>query len=82
MIFHNPLDNKISKYAGQAISPQDLLYEGIGDISECNEYLQNWMQRHPNDWFMVGDRIKIVVDPEKKYNTNIHKKNSTRRIRR
>ena len=76
--WHNPLDNVMEKYDGMSIQPTDVMFEkGIdGNPVLAQEYLENWMKRHSNNYWFVGDRIKISITHrgEDLANRKIHSK--------
>ena len=61
--WHNPLDIVMEKYDGMVIQATDVMFEkGIdGNPVLAQEYLENWMKRHSNNYWFVGDRIKISI---------------------
>ncbi len=77
-LWHNPLDNVMEKYDGMSILATDIMFErGIdGDPVLAQEYLSNWMKRHPPNYWLVGDRIKISITRrgEDLANRKIHSK--------
>ncbi len=81
-MWHNPLDNVMEKYDGKSIQASDIMFErGIdGDPALAERCLQNWMDRHreSDDYFHVGDKIKITITRrgEDIQNRRIHEKNN------
>ena len=77
-LWHNPLDNVMEKYDGMVIQATDVMFEkGIdGNPVLAQEYLENWMKRHSNNYWFVGDRIKISITHrgEDLSNRKIHSK--------
>ena len=84
MIIHNPLDAVLDKYAGQIISPIDIMLEhGIdGNLEYAQECLENLAKRGKAE--PVGRKFRITVVPRDidVYNHNMHEKNVARRVSR
>ena len=77
VIVHNPLDVAMEKYNGMSIQETDIMFEkGIdGDPVLAHEYLENWMKRHPGNWWFAGDRIRISkTTGEDLANRKVHEK--------
>ncbi len=80
ILWHNPLNNVIEKYDGLSIQASDIMFEkGIdGDPVLADQCLRSWMEGHPNNYWFVGDRIKISVTHrgEDLTNRKVHEKNT------
>jgi hypothetical protein len=82
MIFHNPLDNIISKYGGMVIDSSQLLQYFDYDPVKTEEYFQNWISRHENECDVIGRypmRVKIYVNDK---DVNVYNRNMMGKKRR
>ena len=88
VIYNNPLDGRMERYSGMAVTP-DMVMEYLEyDIVKADEYLRNWAERHADECDILGTnplRIKVMLMPHDidRYNRNImNNKRKARRIRR
>ena len=83
VIYNNPLDGRMERYSGMAVTP-DMVMEYLEyDIVKADEYLRNWASRHKDDCQVMGRyplRIKIYLTPRETAIQNQHYR--TRRVRR
>ena len=70
---NNPLDWKMYRYCGMEVTAANF---PEFDRLTAEEYLDNWMKKHPANYWLVGDRIKISITRrgEDLANRKIHSK--------